>query len=106
MAKTLRRGLNLLTTSLALTLIAAPFLMAVDYLYLLRSNILIEQFLILELGIALSLIFWANPRNTDDLPDKMSLVLGGLALATGIWASVRFSHYGYGFAEYRSEPIT
>jgi len=104
-AKAPRRALDLLTTALAATLVALPFLMAVDYLYLLRSNVLMEQFLILELGFALALVFWTDPRNARDPPDAISLVLGGLALAGGVWACLRFPQYGYGFAEYRSEPV-
>lgn len=76
-AKAPRRALDLLTTALAATLVALPFLMAVDYLYLLRSNVLMEQFLILELGFALALVFWTDPRNARDPPDAASLVLGG-----------------------------
>ncbi|MEM8750151.1 MAG: TRAP transporter fused permease subunit [Pseudomonadota bacterium] len=91
---------------MAFLLVALPLIAAVDPTGLFRLYILPEQFLLTELTMALCLVLWKDSTG-DGVSGAGTLNwwLGVTALATGGWAIIRYTDFGYGFASYWQEPV-
>ncbi len=97
---------SILATWLSFLIVTLPFLAAVDPSGLFQRYALQEQFLIVELSMAMCLVLWK--QNASDGNQPVSLLnwwLGIIALTMGMWATVRYSDYGHGFATYWEEPV-
>ena len=94
------------SASISLAVVLLPFAYALDAFDVLHRYLLEDQFIILELGMGMALVFWRQAAFSQErTASRLDVFLGVTALLVTLWAAIRFEHYGYGLATYSAEPL-